>query len=87
MTITVHNGELNKQEIDAYVKYVQKNNPNRDFKYLDITVDGEYVDIQYELIPVKFYRIRRVTGYLSGDTSKWNNAKQAELKDRLKHGL
>lgn len=29
-------------------------------------------------------RVRRVTGYLS-DTCRWNNAKQAEEKDRIKH--
>ena len=34
---------------------------------------------------VKFERIRRITGYLSGDVSSWNNAKRAELKDRKKH--
>ena len=34
---------------------------------------------------VKFERIRRITGYLSGDTSSWNNAKRAEEKDRVKH--
>ena len=27
---------------------------------------------------VKFERIRRITGYISGDTSSWNNAKRAE---------
>ena len=36
---------------------------------------------------VKFERIRRVTGYLSGDVSRFNNAKQAEEKDRVKHSL
>ena len=34
---------------------------------------------------VKFERIRRITGYISGDTSSWNNAKRAEEKDRVKH--
>lgn len=34
---------------------------------------------------VKFERIRRVTGYLSGDVCHFNNAKQAEEKDRVKH--
>lgn len=34
---------------------------------------------------VKFYRIRRVTGYLTGDVSRWNNAKQKELSARVKH--
>lgn len=34
---------------------------------------------------VKFERIRRVTGYLTGSVDRWNDAKQAELKDRVKH--
>ena len=34
---------------------------------------------------IKFERIRRVTGYLSGDISRFNNAKRAEEKDRVKH--
>ena len=34
---------------------------------------------------VKFERIRRITGYLVGTTDRWNNAKQAEEKDRVKH--
>lgn len=34
---------------------------------------------------VGFERIRRVTGYLSGDVKKFNNAKRAEEKDRVKH--
>ncbi len=33
----------------------------------------------------KFERIRRVTGYLSGDISRFNNGKRAEEKDRVKH--
>jgi len=36
---------------------------------------------------VKFERIRRITGYLVGTTDRWNNAKRAEEKDRVKHGL
>ncbi|WP_036646151.1 anaerobic ribonucleoside triphosphate reductase [Paenibacillus pini] len=31
-------------------------------------------------------RIRRITGYLVGDMSKWNSAKRAEESDRVKHG-
>lgn len=36
---------------------------------------------------VRFERIRRITGYLVGTMDKWNNAKKAEEKDRVKHGL
>ena len=36
---------------------------------------------------VKFERIRRITGYLVGTTDRFNNAKQAEERDRVKHKL
>lgn len=36
---------------------------------------------------VPFERIRRVTGYLAGDVSRFNNAKRAEEHDRVKHSL
>ena len=36
---------------------------------------------------VKFDRIRRITGYLVGTTDRFNNAKRADEKDRVKHGL
>ena len=36
---------------------------------------------------VSFERIRRITGYLVGTMSKWNNAKRAEERDRVKHTI
>ena len=36
---------------------------------------------------VKFERIRRITGYLVGKMDKVNDAKKAEERDRVKHGL
>ena len=35
----------------------------------------------------KFERIRRITGYLVGTTDRFNNAKQTEERDRVKHGV
>ena len=35
----------------------------------------------------EFERIRRITGYLVGTMDKWNDAKKAEERDRVKHGL
>lgn len=32
-----------------------------------------------------FHRIRRITGYLVGTLDRFNNAKRAEVKDRIKH--
>ncbi len=34
----------------------------------------------------KFERIRRITGYLVGTLDRFNNAKRAEERDRVKHG-
>ncbi len=34
-----------------------------------------------------FERIRRITGYLVGTIDRWNNAKRAEERDRVKHTL
>ena len=36
---------------------------------------------------IGFDRIRRVTGYLVGTMDKWNDAKRAEERDRVKHSL
>lgn len=36
---------------------------------------------------VKFERIRRITGYLVGTTERFNDAKRAEERDRVKHGV
>ncbi len=35
----------------------------------------------------KFERLRRITGYLVGTLDRWNDGKQAEERDRVKHGL
>lgn len=34
---------------------------------------------------ISFERIRRITGYLVGTLDKWNDAKRAEERDRVKH--
>ena len=35
----------------------------------------------------KFERIRRITGYLTGDLKNWNDAKRSEEKARIKHNI
>ena len=34
-----------------------------------------------------FERIRRITGYLVGTLDRFNDAKRAEVQDRVKHGM
>ena len=49
-------------------------------------IDGVDFGFAPDFSDVPFQRIRRITGYLVGDTTRWNNAKYSELKDRLMHG-
>lgn len=83
--ITVENGEMDEQEIAAYVAHVRKNNPGQNIRSLSLTIDGDYVDMRYELEPLRFQRIRRITGYLVGTLDRFNDAKRAEEHDRVKH--
>ena len=49
--------------------------------------DAEFVDENGMVgVGVRFNKIRRITGYLVGDYRKrFNDAKQAEVEDRVKH--
>ena len=85
-SVTVH-GELPQEEIKAYIDRATERY-GRTPRGIDITVDGDYVDLRYDFgEPPPFMRLRRITGYLVGDTSRWNNGKRAELEDRVKHGV
>lgn len=77
--------DLPMHEIRQYLFYLRNKNKNRTLDSLTINVDGEYVDLRYRFVPMKFERIRRITGYLVGSIDRWNNAKQAEERDRVKH--
>jgi len=85
--VTVNGASLAAEEIGAYVDHVAKNNPGRRIESLDITVDGDFVDLSYKLAPVGFERIRRITGYLVGTLDRFNDAKRAEEHDRVKHSV
>ena len=87
MMVQVVGGEMSEKEKSLYVEHVQKENPNRQLESLKIQIDGDYVNLEYRLVPVKFDRIRRITGYLVGSLDRWNDAKRAEERDRVKHGL
>ena len=84
-TVTVTNGELPQEEIEAYIARA-RDRFGREPRHIDIRVCGDEVELTYDLgDPVPFGRLRRITGYLVGDTSRWNDGKRAELNDRVKH--
>lgn len=57
---------------------------NRDLEHTKRGVLG-YVSEKERGKGVGFERIRRITGYLVGDMSRWNNAKKCEERDRVRH--
>ena len=85
--VKVYDGELTQKEIDAYLEELKKQNPDKNILSVEFRVDGDYVDARYRYESVPFHRIRRITGYLVGDIEKFNDAKRAEVKDRVKHTL
>ncbi len=87
MTVTVTGGTLTQNEINAYVDQIKAANPDKYFKTIDLIVDGEFVDVKYTYDNVPFERIRRITGYLVGTVDRFNDAKRAEVQDRVKHTL
>lgn len=79
-------GNADPREAEAYVRYLEEKY-NRKLNNLDINIDGEYADLNYEFEHVPFERVRRITGYLVGTMDHWNDAKTAEEADRVKHSL
>ena len=77
-----------KEEVGKYIEYIiqKRNCKMSDIAKLNLTLEGENsVAMDYELKERRFERIRRITGYLTGTVDCWNDAKRAELNDRVKH--
>lgn len=87
MAVKVVGGSIEPCEEHEYLKYLRGKFPGRDFEDVTIELDGDFVNLSWTLKEQPFERIRRITGYLVGDKSRWNNAKSAEELDRVKHGV
>lgn len=75
----------NGSEVEAYISRGRALEPNKKLVAIDITIDGDEAEIYYKYEPVKFERIRRITGYLVGTLDRFNDAKRAEESERVKH--
>ena len=87
MIIKITNGEMSDKEQQAYLKMGIEKYPNSKIRAMEISIDGEYVDVKYIFDAVPFQRIRRITGYLVGTLDRFNDAKRSEVEDRVKHSL
>ena len=71
--------DVPEEEVREYVKRAPKGTTS-----MKVESDGKYVDIwYYDRVP--FERIRRITGDLVGTLDRFNDAKRAEERDRVKH--
>ena len=82
--VNVTGGDPEEHEIEAYIERGRKRY-GEGLRGIDVELDGEYVNLTYHTVP--FDRIRRITGYLVGDLDSFNDAKRAEERDRVKHGV
>lgn len=87
VNVNVTGGEMSRAEINSYIDRAQKLYPEKTIQTIDLKIDGDFVDVDYHFADVPFQRIRRITGYLVGTLDRFNDAKRAEVRDRVKHGL
>ncbi|MBP5580405.1 MAG: hypothetical protein J6X85_01190, partial [Ruminococcus sp.] len=82
MKINVIGGEMERAEIDEYIKYAGMKNPGRQIKQIDIIIDGDFVDLKYYYKDTDLQRAFRSADYLVNDIGKMNDAKQTEFSEK-----
>lgn len=80
--------DMKPEEALRYVEYLRENHAALKEVAIGYADEGkEEIELKFKVKGAPFERIRRITGYLVGTTERWNNAKQAEERDRVKHNL
>jgi hypothetical protein len=87
MDVTIHNPDNIPEEIvQAAIAMMEQEEGRR---VVEISIRRTGNPDEYGITPVfekvPFQRIRRITGYLVGTLDRFNNAKRAEVEDRVKH--
>lgn len=83
----IHNPEnLPEKIVQAAIDMMEQEEGRR---VVELSIRRTENPDEYGITPVfekvPFQRIRRITGYLVGDLGRFNNAKRAEVEDRVKH--
>lgn len=77
---------LPEEIVQAAIQMMEKEEGR---KVVEISIRSTDKPEEYGITPVfekvPFQRILRITGYLVGDLGRFNNAKRAEVLDRVKH--
>lgn len=87
MDVTIHNPDNIPEEIvQAAIAMMEQEEGRR---VVEISIRRTGNPEEYGITPVfekvPFQRIRRITGYLVGTLDRFNDAKRAEVEDRVKH--
>lgn len=85
MKINVIGGEMDRREIDEYIKYAGQKHRCRQISQMDITIDGEFVDLKFYFKDMDFQHAYRSADYLVNSMEKLNDAKQVEFSQKVKH--
>ena len=85
----IHNPEnLPEEIVQAAIQMMEQKEGRR---VVELSIRRTENPDEYGITPVfekvPFQRIRRITGYLVGDLGRFNDAKRAEVEDRVKHGM
>lgn len=87
MGVTIHNPDNIPEEIVQAAIAMMEQEEGR--KVVEISIRRTENPDEYGITPVfervPFQRIRRITGYLVGTLDRFNNAKRAEVEDRVNH--
>ena len=83
----IHNPEnLPEEIVQAAIRMMEQEEGRR---VVELSIRRTENPDEYGITPVfekvPFQRIRRITGYLVGDLGRFNDAKRAEVMDRVKH--
>ncbi|MBR6242964.1 MAG: hypothetical protein IKQ90_05680 [Ruminococcus sp.] len=87
MKINITGGELDRREVDEYIRYAYQKHPGRQIDQLDINIDGEFVDLQIHFKDMDFQHAYRSADYLVNNMEKLNDAKQSEFSQKEKHSV
>jgi len=81
-------GDMSEEECKHYIKQIADKCKPAKINRVSLIADNEDVDIGVRYSEdIPFDRIRRITGYLVGTLDRFNDAKRAEVEDRVKHNV
>ena len=84
--VSVEGFEPSYTEIREYIKMAREESDKAIDEIVLTMTESGCIDMDYRPKDQPFERIRRVSGYLS-TLDRFNDAKQAEVADRIKHDV